>query len=195
MRASGRSVLLLALLLCLRAADGSWHRRLRGQGRRITSLANVLRHERTQRDSDNFDDDRYSPAYRDYGTSKDLLSGKNANLKHLLHLQHIHHKTMMKKKRLNNRNEICLFKALRRCGNRLIAQFSSDSGFDNRCSTKEEFLDCMSGMQHGACHVKHVRHGPSRVLVEQYQQRLRRLLRSTRGCVIGVDLSTPEASR
>ena len=48
----------------------------------------------------------------------------------------------------------------------------------------------MSRMQRGRCHVKHARHGPSRALVHQYQQRLRRLLKATRGCVIGIDLST-----
>ena len=55
----------------------------------------------------------------------------------------------------------------------------------------QAFLDCMSRMQHGRCHVHHAaRRGPSRALVQQYQQRLRRLLTATRGCVIGVDLSS-----
>ncbi|XP_043200395.1 uncharacterized protein LOC122369604 [Amphibalanus amphitrite] len=160
-----------------------------GLGRHVAAVADSLRAGADRSDSDV--DDLRSKLDKELEPALDPPPRRRLELKRFLRRQHHHHKKMMaKNKRLSNKNEICLFKALRRCGNHLITELSSDMTFDHRCSSKEDFLDCMSRMQHGRCHVKHARHGPSRALVQQYQQRLRRLLKATRGCVIGIDLST-----
>jgi len=179
------------------AAHKSWYDRFPALSRHASTLAGRLgqsssaRNHRSSAPVDHSLNEATSGGTEADNTDSSMFSGDASDLKRLLHRQRGHHSNNQpKNKRLNGRNEICLFKALRRCGNQLIADISSNDDFDNRCTTKEDFLDCMTQMQHGGCRLKRTRHGPSRALVEQYQQRLRRLLQSTRGCVIGVDLSS-----
>ncbi|XP_043228309.1 uncharacterized protein LOC122384709 [Amphibalanus amphitrite] len=88
--------------------------------------------------------------------------------------------------------DVCLFRALRRCGKRVLKRLRSSPDFEIICRTKERFIDCMSMSQRRGCKARkrrRRRRGPSRRLIKQYQRRLQKALTKARGCVIGVDLS------
>ncbi|XP_037092516.1 uncharacterized protein LOC119112435 [Pollicipes pollicipes] len=179
--------LLLCLLTCLGASSRPRHGRRAMLGPHVHTLARAaLRRRRQHQPRGEVANSRVSAVARG-GPKKSKLS-KKAYLTMLKKQRGFKDKSA--KARLRSTKEICLFKALKRCGRKVIKKMASSPDFNKRCTTKERFLDCMSLRQRRGCKARgRRRHGPSRRLVQQYRRRLQRLLSSTRGCVIGVDLS------